>query len=101
MCGKVRNKMRSEKKNQTKEPVAKAELNKTVAPKVVEPDVPIIGSIEEYEKLFGKKIVSQNLDTTPAPVSTDVQNSPTKSPEAEAEDDEDDDELWGDIMGST
>jgi hypothetical protein len=102
MCGKVRNKMRSEKKNQIKEPVKKAEPDKTIVAKEDEPDIPIIGSIEEYEKLFGKKIVSQNLDTTPAPVNSEDNKSPAKSSDAEADEEEedDDDELWGDIMGN-
>ncbi|CAL8141273.1 unnamed protein product [Orchesella dallaii] len=62
---------------------------------------PIIGSIEEYEKLFGKKVV--NSDTEPADTSNkDLDNSAVEaSNQVDNNDDDDADDLWGDILGGS
>lgn len=75
--------------------VTSSKKEKPAPPKHPEPSVeaePIIGSIEEYEKLFGKKVT----------VDPDDDGQGNNSP-AGGEDENDDyaDDLWGDIIGDS
>ena len=103
MYGKLRSKLKTGKKNQSADLEA---VKQVVDVKEPESDIPIIGSIEEYEKLFGKKMVSQNLDIGEAvklaeeSIESSAQGTISTVVEEE-EEEEEDDELWGDILGTT
>jgi hypothetical protein len=59
---------------------------------------PIIGSIEEYEQLFGKKVMKINPKPGENPSTSATNLEKSEEPDVEEEEDDNDD-LWGDIIG--
>jgi hypothetical protein len=87
---KIQKKLRKKLKKNVEEAKPPKDLSKDDA------GLPVIGSIEEYEKLFGKKIQTPQ---GPVPAPVDI---PEEEENKEVEDEDENEEeadLWGDIIG--
>jgi len=93
--GKVRNKLRVDKAKDATPDDSKEDCAEAVRTE-------IIGSIEEYERLFGKTKKNISPEAETPSVSSPVKRSPKTTADAhsEHEDNEEDEDLWGDILGS-